>query len=138
TDLKGFGERQVRVDCDVLQADGGTRTASVTGAYVALHLAFRHLVDEKMIENLPLLDQVAAVSCGIYKENVVVDLDYAEDSKADTDANFVMTSRGGLVEIQATAEGTPFNRDELGHMMDGAEKATAELFKLQRAAVGLS
>ncbi len=138
TDLEGFGERQVRVDCDVLQADGGTRTASVTGAYVALHLAFRRLVDEKMIENLPLRDQVGAVSCGIYKDMVVVDLDYAEDSTAETDANFVVTARGGLVEIQATAEGAPFSRDELGGMLDGAEKAATDLFRLQRAALGLA
>jgi ribonuclease PH len=138
TNLEGFGERQIRIDCDVIQADGGTRTASITGAYVALHLAFRQLVDEKLIESLPLTDQVGAVSCGIHRGKVIVDLDYVEDSAAETDANFVVTARGGLVEVQATAEGAPFSADELGKMLDGAQTATAQLFRLQRAALGLS
>ena len=106
TDLASFGERQITLDCDVLQADGGTRTAAITGAYVALHQAFYGLVKAGEIERVPLNDQIAAVSCGIYQGEAVLDLDYDEDSAADTDANFVLTGAGGIVEVQGTAEQT--------------------------------
>ncbi|HYB09271.1 MAG TPA: ribonuclease PH, partial [Alphaproteobacteria bacterium] len=111
TDLKGFGERSIKLDCDVLQADGGTRTAAVTGSYVALHLAFQHLVRTGLLDKVPLTDQVAAVSCGIFQGRPILDLDYVEDSAADADANFVLTARGGIVEVQGTAEKHPFARD---------------------------
>ena len=110
TDLTGFGERSIRVDCDVLQADGGTRTAAITGGYVALHLAMQHMLDLSAIKRLPFSDQVAAISCGLVGGTALLDLDYAEDSGAQADANFVMTGRGGLVEVQATAEQEPFSR----------------------------
>ena len=108
TSLDKFGERQVRLDCDVLQADGGTRTASITGAYVALHQAFERLRHEQLIEVNPMFDQVAAISCGVVKGQIVVDLDYEEDSSAEVDANFVLCSGGGLIEVQASGEGGPF------------------------------
>src|SRR5271154_2115200 len=108
TDLKALGERQIKIDCDVIQADGGTRTASITGSYVALHLALQKLVAAKTIATLPLSDAVAAISCGIHQDSAVLDLDYAEDSAAQTDANCVLTGRGGIVEIQATAEKNAF------------------------------
>jgi len=136
-DLKALGERQIKIDCDVLQADGGTRTASITGSYVALHLALRGLVDAKLIPALPLRDQVAAVSCGIYKGVPVLDLDYLEDSDAEADANFVLTSTGKIVEIQATAEEAPFAEEQYTELMKLARKGVAELARLQRAAVGL-
>lgn len=136
TNMKGFGERQVRLDCDVIQADGGTRTASITGAWVALHRAFSLLVSDELIKAVPLTDQVAAISCGIYKGTPVSDLDYAEDSSADTDANFVITGAGGLVEIQATAEGEPFSEDEFSALLTLARKSTTELFEHQRKAIG--
>jgi ribonuclease PH len=104
TDLTAFGERQVRIDCDVIQADGGTRTAAITGGYVALHLAFQHMKEIGAIAELPFTDQVAAVSCGIFQGQEVLDLDYAEDSTAQADANFVLTATGGVVEVQGTAE----------------------------------
>ena len=127
TDMKAMGEIQVRLDCDVLQADGGTRTASITGAYVALHCAFRKIVDLGMIKKLPLREFVGAISCGIVNGVPVLDLDYAEDSNAETDANFVMTGNGGIVEIQATAEKTPFNEEEFMQMLALARKGAAEL-----------
>ena len=134
TDLEALGERQIKIDCDVLQADGGTRTASITGAWVALALAVESLMKTGAITRSPLRDQVAAISCGIYQGHGVLDLDYDEDSDADTDANFVMTSSGGMVEIQGTAEKTPFTRDELNHLMDLADKGCQELFKAQMEA----
>lgn len=137
TDLKGMGERQIKIDCDVIQADGGTRTAAITGSYVALHLALRKLVDAKLIPALPLRDQVAAISCGIYRGTPVLDLEYLEDSEADADANFVLTATGKLVEIQATAETTPFAEEGFAELLKLARKGIAELTRLQRAAVGL-
>ena len=134
TDLEALGERQIKVDCDVIQADGGTRTASITGAWVALSLAIDHLMLKGLIHRPALIDQVAAISCGIYEGHPVLDLDYAEDSQAGTDANFVLTSSGGIVEIQATAEETPFNRNEYNALLDLAEHGCGTLFPLQLAA----
>jgi ribonuclease PH len=135
TNLKAMGEMQIRVDCDVIQADGGTRTAAITGGYVALHLAFRRLVDLGILASLPLLDQVAAISCGVYLDAPVVDLDYAEDSVAAVDANFVLTGRGGIVEIQGTAETKPFTEVQLVAMLALARKGIGELITMQRKAV---
>ena len=137
TDLKSLGERQIRIDCDVLQADGGTRTAAITGSYVALSLALGKLVKAGTLKKLPLTDQVAAISCGIYQGQPVLDLDYAEDSNAMTDANFVLTGSGGFVEIQSTAEQTPFDRAQFDALLALAEKGVRELAQLQRAALGL-
>ncbi len=137
TDLKGFGERSVRIDCDVLQADGGTRTAAITGSYVALYAAFRHMVELGALSAVPLSDQVAAVSCGLCDGTALLDLDYREDSSAQVDANFVMTGHGGIVEIQTTAEHEPFTRAQLDEMLALAEHGVAELSGLQRAALGL-
>jgi ribonuclease PH len=137
TDLAALGERQVRIDCDVLQADGGTRTAAITGSYVALHLALRRLVDQKLLPALPLSDAVAAISCGIHEESAVLDLDYAEDSTAQTDANFVLTGKGGIVEIQATAEHTPFAEAQFEQLLSLARRGVAQLIALQRRALGL-
>jgi ribonuclease PH len=137
TDLKALGERQIRIDCDVLQADGGTRTASITGSYVALHLALQKLVAAKTIPALPLSDAVAAISCGVHQDTPVLDLDYAEDSAAETDANFVLTGRGGIVEIQATAEKTPFQEAQFSQMLALARKGIGELVAAQRRALGL-
>ncbi|MDA0338562.1 MAG: ribonuclease PH, partial [Proteobacteria bacterium] len=111
TNMKKFGERQIVLDCDVLQADGGTRTASITGAYVALHQCFEKMLKDGLIDEIPLTDSVAAVSCGLYKDVPVLDLDYPEDSNAQADANFVLTGKGGIVEIQGTAEEDPFSED---------------------------
>lgn len=130
-DLSALGERQIKIDCDVLQADGGTRTASITGAWVALAIAVESLMQKGLITTSPLTDQVAAISCGIYQGAPVLDLDYDEDSAAETDANFILTASGGMVEIQATAEKTPFSRDELNAMMDLAESGCKSLFQLQ-------
>jgi ribonuclease PH len=135
TDLKLLGERQVKIDCDVLQADGGTRTAAITGSYVALHLAFRKMVEARQIPTLPLIDSVAAISCGIHKGTGVLDLDYAEDSEADADANFVLTGTGKLVEIQATAEAAPFAEEQFAELLKLARKGIGELTRLQRVAV---
>ena len=135
TNMTEFGERQVRLDCDVLQADGGTRTASITGGYVALYLAFEYLARHNLIEKIPLSRQVAAISCGLYEGTAVADLDYAEDSKAQTDANFVLTSGGGIVEIQATAEQVPFLPAEFNALMALATAATEGLFVLQNQAI---
>ncbi len=135
TDLTGFGERQVRIDCDVIQADGGTRTAAITGGYVALHLAFQHLQDIGVIEQLPFTDQVAAVSCGLYNGTEVLDLDYDEDSTAAADANFVLTKAGGVVEVQGTAEDVPFQRRQFERLLDLAEKGVAELCAAQAKAL---
>lgn len=134
-DLKLLGERQVKVDCDVIQADGGTRTASITGGYVALHMALQHLVTISAMPALPFIDSVSAISCGVYKDQPVLDLDYPEDCDAQTDANFVLTGSSGIVEIQGTAEQEPFSRDELNHLMDLAEKGTNELKEIQEQAL---
>ena len=131
-DMEALGERQVRIDCDVLQADGGTRTASVTGAYVALEMAMQHLVSIKLLENSPLKDSVSAISCGIYKGNAVLDLDYPEDSDAETDANFVITGKGGIVEIQGTAEQEPFSEEEFQQLLGLAKKGCGELSAAQQ------
>ena len=138
TDLKGFGERQIRIDCDVVQADGGTRTAAITGAYVALYRAFQLMQEMKAIEAIPFTDQVAAISCGIYNGVPVLDLDYDEDSAAETDANFVLTAAGHVVEVQATAEEAPFERGQLDAMLALAEDGVAELARRQRQALGLA
>ncbi len=137
TRLDGFGERQITVDCDVIQADGGTRTAAITGAWVALHQAFAHMQRIGAIAALPLGDQVAAVSCGLWQGTPVLDLDYAEDSMAEADANFVFTGAGGIVEVQGTAETDPFSREQLDAMIELARKGIAELTALQRQALGL-
>ena len=136
TDLKAMGEIQVRVDCDVLQADGGTRSAAITGSYVALYQAFEKVAKTKLVEAIPLIGDVAAISCGIFEGNCVLDLDYAEDSAAETDANFILASNGKLIEIQCTAETEPFSREALTAMLDLAEKGVGELFSLQRQALG--
>ena len=138
TDLEAMGEMQIKVDCDVLQADGGTRTASITGAWVALHLAFAKLVASGKLKAIPLTDHVAAVSCGIYNGVAVLDLDYAEDSNAQADSNFVMTGTGGIVEVQGTAEEKPFARAQFNELLDLAEAGIRELVALQAKAVGLS
>ena len=137
TNLKGFGERQIKVDCDVIQADGGTRTASITGAYVALHQAFTHMKDLGAITEIPFTDQVAAISCGLYKGTPILDLDYDEDSAAETDANFVLTGRSGVVEVQGTAEEEPFTRDQFNALLDLAEAGVQSLVAAQRRALGL-
>jgi ribonuclease PH len=137
TDLTQLGERQIRIDCDVLQADGGTRTAAVTGSYVALHQAFERLVSSGLLNALPLRDSVAAISCGVIADHAVLDLDYAEDSQAMTDANFVLTGTGGIVEIQATAEGAPFDEALFAEMLRLARAGIADLARHQRAALGL-
>ncbi|HEX3881276.1 MAG TPA: ribonuclease PH [Stellaceae bacterium] len=138
TNLVALGERQVRLDCDVIEADGGTRTAAITGSYVALHQALAKLVESGKLPALPLTDSVAAISCGVFEGTPVLDLDYAEDSNAETDANFVMTGKGGIVEIQATAEGAPFDEAEFARMLDLARGGIAELTRRQRVALGLA
>ena len=134
-DLKALGERTVTIDCDVLQADGGTRTASITGGFVALQLALEHLKKRQEISQSVLHGQVAAVSVGIVDGQPVLDLNYDEDSKAETDMNVVMTSGGAFVEVQGTAEGHAFRRHELDQMLNLAERGISELFELQRAAL---
>ncbi|MGC0371926.1 MAG: hypothetical protein DGJ47_000627 [Rickettsiaceae bacterium] len=130
-DLKALGERQIFIDCDVINADGGTRTAAITGSYVALHLAIRSLLDRRKLRNNPLLTQIAAISCGIVKGKAVVDLDYEEDSSAEVDANFVFNQKGNLIEIQATGEESDFTTEQLSDMMKLASDSAAELFRLQ-------
>jgi len=130
-----MGEMSITLDCDVLNADGGTRCASITGAYVALAMAFQKLVANKVIAASPLIGQVAAVSCGIYQGKAVLDLDYAEDSAADADGNFVLTSAGGIVEIQGTAETKPFSDEDFAELMRLARIGTGHLFEAQRAAL---
>jgi ribonuclease PH len=136
TDLTGFGERQIVLDCDVIQADGGTRTAAITGAWVALHHAFQHMRRLGAIARIPYTDQVAAVSCGLFEGAPVLDLDYVEDSGAQADANFVLTGAGKIVEIQGTAEKAPFGEDEFLAMLALARHGTTALFALQRQAIG--
>src|SRR5580693_5617269 len=135
TDLVALGERQIRIDCDVIQADGGTRTAAITGSYVALYQALAKLCAAGLLAKVPFNDSVAAISCGVCEGIAVLDLDYAEDSQAQTDANFVLTGSGGFVEIQATAEGAPFDETRFGEMLELARIGVAELTRLQRAAL---
>lgn len=131
-DLEALGERQIKIDCDVIQADGGTRTASVTGGYVALALACAHLVKIGLLEKSPLKDSVSAISCGIYNGVPVLDLDYDEDSTAETDANFVITGSGGIIEIQGTAEKTPFSEEEFQSLLGLAKAGCRELTAHQK------
>jgi ribonuclease PH len=131
-----MGEKQITIDCDVLQADGGTRTASITGAWIALHDCLSWMKSRSMIKEMPLKQHLAAVSCGIYEGTPVLDLDYAEDSVAETDANFVMTGTGGIVEIQGTAEKTPFTQDELLSLLSLARSGVDQLVSLQKLAIG--
>ena len=134
-DLKVLGERTIHLDCDVLQADGGTRTAAITGAYVAARDAVNLLLKNKVISSDPILDSVAAISVGIYQGVPVLDLDYAEDSACDTDMNIVMTGKGGMIEVQGTAEGAPFSRAELEALLNLAKAGIEELSSLQRKAL---
>ncbi|MBS0333251.1 MAG: ribonuclease PH [Proteobacteria bacterium] len=135
-DLKALGERQISIDCDVIQADGGTRTASITGAWVALRQATRYLLDEGVIAADPILDEVAAISCGVFKGTPVLDLDYEEDSNAEADANFVLTGKGDIVEVQATGEKRGFSQAEFDALFSLARKGIGELIVMQRAAAG--
>jgi len=136
TDLSALGERQIVIDCDVIQADGGTRTASITGGYVALAQCASFMKKVGMIKTPLLKDHIAAVSCGIWEGQPVLDLDYDEDSAAGTDANFVLTGTGGIVEIQGTAEGAPFSDEELAALIRLARKGVGELVALQKATLG--
>jgi len=137
TDLEAMGEMSVQLDCDVVQADGGTRTAAITGAYVALHGAFARCVELGILDTIPLKDHAAAVSCGIYKGTPVLDLDYAEDSNADADVNFVFSGSGGIIEIQGTAEAEPFAETAFAELIDLAKKGIAELVAEQKKALGI-
>ncbi|CAN7142913.1 MULTISPECIES: ribonuclease PH [Rhizobium] len=135
-DLQALGERQITLDCDVIQADGGTRTASITGGWIALYDCLKWMESRNMIKvDRVLKDHVAAISCGIFASQPVIDLDYLEDSSAETDANFVMTGTGGIVEIQGTAEGTPFSESEFTSLMQLARNGIGELVALQKQAV---
>jgi len=134
-DLVALGERQITVDCDVLQADGGTRTASITGAWVALHDCIAWMKKRDMLKTNPIRDHIAAISCGVFKGTAVLDLDYAEDSDADTDANFVMTGDGRIVEVQGTAEKDPFSEEQLLALLALARKGVNKLVDLQKMAV---
>jgi len=135
TDLESLGEHQIKLDCDVIQADGGTRTAAITGAWVALRIATERMLLAGSITRQPVRENVAAISCGVWQGLCVADLDYAEDSNAEIDANFVLSGNGGLVEIQATGEERPFRRDELDQLLDLAEAGCNQLFTLQDGAV---
>lgn len=134
-DRSALGERQITIDCDVLQADGGTRCAAITGGWVALRLAVNKLMKAGIVTSDPILDHVAAVSCGIYGGQAILDLDYAEDSEAGTDGNFVLTGAGHLIEVQMSAEGATFSRGEMGQLLDLAEQGISSLVAAQRAAV---
>lgn len=134
-DRRALGERQIVIDCDVIQADGGTRCASITGGWVALRLAVNKLLSAGLVTSDPLLDHVAAVSCGIYAGQPVLDLDYPEDSEAGTDGNFVMTGAGNMIEVQMSAEGATFTRDQMTQLLDLAEGGIAELVAAQKAAI---
>lgn len=136
-DMEKLGERQIQIDCDVIQADGGTRTASITGAFVALHDAISGLLAQGKLSESPLRDFVAAISVGIHQGEVVLDLDYLEDSDCETDMNVVMTGNGRFVEVQGTAEGEPFSEEEMASMMRLAKQGIAELISLQKQALGL-
>jgi ribonuclease PH len=135
TDLKALGERQVRIDCDVIQADGGTRTAAITGSFVALHRAFSKLVKDGVLSKLPITDHVAAISCGVFRGMPVLDLDYAEDSTAEADANFVLTGSGKIIEVQGTAERAPFSDEDLLSLLKLARKGVDQLILLQKKAI---
>ena len=137
-DLSGLGERTIQIDCDVIQADGGTRTASITGAFVAVHDAVSHLLETGALPASPIRDAVAAISVGIHAGVPLLDLDYLEDSGCETDMNVIMTASGGIVEVQGTAEGTPFSRAELDAMIDLAAQGIAELVAAQKRALGLT
>jgi ribonuclease PH len=134
-DLQALGERQITIDCDVIQADGGTRTASITGAWIALHDCLGWMQKRQMIKSVPLRDHVAAISCGIFDNVPVLDLDYAEDSEAETDANFVMTGKGNIVEVQGTAEKTPFTEEQFLALLSLARRGIGKLVELQKMAV---
>ena len=134
-DMKALGENQITVDCDVIEADGGTRTAAITGAFVAMSDALSWMRKRDLVGDKVVTDQLAAISCGIYRGQPVLDLDYDEDSEAETDANFVMTGSGGFVEIQGTAEQSPFSADELAKLIGLAQKGVSELVELQKAAL---
>ena len=136
-DMEALGERQIRIDCDVLQADGGTRTASITGGFIALYLALSNLQSNGLIKEIPVLDQVAAVSCGIYNGKVLLDLDYKEDSDAGVDANFVLTGANKIIEVQATAEDKAFDKSEFNDLLQLAESGISQLVKLQKTALGI-
>ena len=136
--LNRLSEHQIKIDCDVIQADGGTRTASITGAWVALYQAINFLLKSGKLTENPIMDQVAAISCGIYENQVLVDLDYEEDANAETDGNFVMTSNNGIVEIQTTAEEKPFNKDQFQKLLNLAEISTKKIFKIQKDSLGLN
>lgn len=132
TDLKALGERQIKIDCDVIQADGGTRTAAITGSYISLHLALQHLVKNRQIKSIPLTDHIAAISCGVINGNTYLDLDYFEDSNAEVDANFILTESGNIVELQLTAESSPFHINYFNKMFDLAHQGIKEIIKLQK------
>lgn len=136
-DMERMGERQIRLDCDVIQADGGTRTASITGAYVALMEAFKYMKSIGLLTEIPVKSNVCAISCGIYKGEAVLDLDYAEDSDAETDANFVLTGNNGIVEIQGTAEQEPFTEEQFHELLTLAKKGCSELTAIQNEVLGL-
>ena len=137
-DLGKLAEFQIKVDCDVIQADGGTRTASITGAWVALYQAINFLLKSGKLSENPIIDQVAAISCGIYENQELIDLDYEEDSSAETDGNFVMTSNNGIVEIQTTAEEKPFNKKQFQRLLNLAEIGTKNIFRIQKDTLGLN
>ena len=137
-DLKKLTDYQIKIDCDVIQADGGTRTASITGAWVALYQAINFLLKSGKLSENPIIDQVAAISCGICDNQEILDLDYEEDSNADTDGNFVMTSGNGIVEIQATAEEKPFNKKQFLQLLNLAESSAKHIFQIQKNALGLN
>lgn len=136
-DLKKLGERQIIIDCDVMQADGGTRTTSITGAWVALYQACQGLVDKGLLNENPITDHMAAVSCGIVDGTCRLDLEYTEDSAAQADANFVLTESGGIIEVQASAEDTPFSPEEMAELMRLANKGVAEICAMQKTALGI-
>lgn len=135
-DTEKLGERQVTIDCDVINADGGTRTASITGGYVALYLAMKKLKAQGRVHQFPIVDSVAAISCGVYKGNAVLDLEYTEDSSADADANFILTGSGKIIEIQATAEHYAFDDEQFQSMYKLAKKGIAELIEIQKSVIG--
>ena len=137
-DLGKLAEFQIKIDCDVIQADGGTRTASITGAWVALYQAINFLLKSGKLSENPVIDQVAAISCGICENQELIDLDYEEDSSAETDGNFVMTSNNGIVEIQTTAEEKPFNKEQFQRLLNLAEIGTKNIFRIQKDSLGLN
>ncbi|QKI90104.1 ribonuclease PH [Thiomicrorhabdus xiamenensis] len=134
-DLTRLGERTIHIDCDVIQADGGTRTASITGGFVALSIAIEHLIERGLLAENPIIQQVASISVGVYQGTPVLDLDYAEDSNAETDMNLVMTDKGTFIEVQGTAEAAPYSMDELQAMLELGRKGVAELTEIQRQAL---